>query len=697
MSELVSVKDLTVSFSGDDGNVVALDRINLSISLGKTVCLVGESGCGKTVTAKSLLRILDSRASIDDGEIIFQRVGGSTLDLASCSAKSTDLKAVQGSEISMIYQEPMSALSPLYKIGNQIVEVLRWHGTVDRKRAKSRAIEALRQVGLPNPARLFSSYSFELSGGMLQRTMIAMALVSNPRLLIADEPTTALDVTTQATILDLLRDLQRSREMSMLFITHDLGVVADIADEVVIMYLGVVVERGTVEQVLANPLHPYTKGLLSSLPGRRRGPLFNVPGTVPTLANRPVGCPFQDRCGSAMDICSRQMPVLKEFQSGQSVRCHGHLEGGAIELNSSRRGVGSPDAPREIDRTATPILRLEDVSKHFPVRSGIFGRQTGVLRAVNGVSFAVWEGETLGLVGESGCGKSTLGQTIIGLHKATTGKIEFRTEGATVDLAVLKDKALKRHWKDLRMVFQDPYSSLNPRMTVFDIIAEVMRVSDDFGTHGDIEARVMEIIGKIGFSREYLKRYPHAFSGGQRQRIGIARALASLPKVIIADEPVSALDVSVQAQILNLLKYLQEDLALTYIFISHDLSVVAHISDRVAVMYAGKIVELGKTDDIFDRPLHPYTHALIGAILEPNPKRGIKDERIRLEGNVPDPLNLPSGCPFEPRCRRATDICRAEDPPLAIEENERRIACHHPGTPFNDETGPMPSIATVGA
>lgn len=678
MKELVSIKDLSVSFNGDDGKVTALDRIDLSIPEGKTVCLVGESGCGKSVTARALLRTLDRNASLDNGEIHYRQRSGAVVDLAAYPKASSELKAIQGNEITMIYQEPMSYLSPLYTIGNQIVEVLLWHREISKAEARSRAIDILAQVGLPNPELRFSSYSFELSGGMLQRAMIAMALVTNPRLLIADEPTTALDVTTQATILDLMRRLQRERRMSMLFITHDLGVVANIADEVVIMYLGVVVEHGTVEQVLASPLHPYTQGLLAALPGKSRGPLFTIPGTVPTLANRPPGCPFHERCVHAADPCRRDLPWMTGVASGARVRCHGFLEGSGIDLTASRRVTSRTDVFRAIDRSVAPILRLESVSKHFSVRSGIFNRRTGTVEAVNDVSFDLWEGETLGLVGESGCGKSTLGRTIMGLHRATSGRVEYSVAGKMIDLTRLKERALRPYWKDLRMIFQDPYSSLNPRMTVFDIIAEVLRVNSDLGTRKDIEMRVSEVMEKIGFSRDFLKRYPHAFSGGQRQRIGIARALAPYPRVIIADEPVSALDISVQAQILNLLKDLQQDLGLTYIFISHDLGVVAHISDRVAVMYAGRIVELGETDDIFNRPYHPYTDALIGSILEPVPDRTTRSESQRLEGGVPDPLDLPSGCPFAPRCRHATEICQESNPELIMDENGRQLACHHP-------------------
>lgn len=670
MTSLLSVRDLSISFSGDDGKVTALDKVSFDIPAGKTVCLVGESGCGKSVTAKALLRILDHHASIDQGEMLYHRADGDVMDLVQGSATSKAIKSVQGNEISMIYQEPMTALSPLYTIGNQITEVLHWHGSYSKDEARARAIEVLGQVGLPNPEKRFDAYTFEMSGGMRQRAMIAMALVSNPRLLIADEPTTALDVTTQAIILDLMRDLQKQREMSMLFITHDLGVVADIADEVVIMYLGNVVERGTVDEILTNPQHPYTRGLLASLPGRQRGKLHTIQGTVPSLFDRPTGCAFQARCAQALPQCGVERPQLVDQPNGHGLRCFNPI----TEQTNDHTAVA--EAPRQIDRKGQPILRLRNVAKHFPVRGGLFNRVETHVKALNGVSLDLWQGETLGLVGESGCGKSTLGQTIMGLHSPSAGQITFAPYGTPTDLAGLSDKALRPHWKDLRMIFQDPNSSLNPRMTVFDIVAEVLRMGDDLTEKSAIEARVREIMTQVGFDPSFLKRYPHAFSGGQRQRIGIARALAPHPKLVIADESVSALDVSVQAQILNLMKELQDELGLTYIFISHDLSVVAHVSDRVAVMYAGRIVELGETAQVFDHPRHPYTEALLGAILEPTPRSQRDDDKLRLDGNVPDPLNLPPGCPFAPRCRYATEICEQKDPALTEMADGRALACH---------------------
>ncbi|AEV39819.1 Oligopeptide transport ATP-binding protein AppF (plasmid) [Pseudovibrio sp. FO-BEG1] len=699
MKPLINVTDLSVSFSGDDGKVTALDNISFSIPEGKTVCLVGESGCGKSVTAKALLRILDNHAAIESGRIEYQRADGDLLDLAQGPAKAKHIRAIQGNEISMIYQEPMTSLSPLYTIGNQIVEVLRWHTNLSFEEAKFQAIEMLRLVGIPSAADRFDSYTFELSGGMRQRAMIAMALICNPRLLIADEPTTALDVTTQAIILDLMRDLQKTRNMSMLFITHDLGVVADIADEVVIMYLGNVVEQGPVEQILTNPQHPYTKGLLASLPhtdGKRRARLNAIPGVVPSLQNRPKGCPFQDRCDHFVTgLCNEKLPELTAISGVQSVRCHGFgAQADLVPLHTSTSQVDDClHAPNPVDRSQAPILELQNVSKHFPIRSGFFNRQTGTVRSLNDVSLKIWRGETLGLVGESGCGKSTLGQTIIGLHKATTGKVMFRPEEEVVELTGKTDSQLRPYWADIRMVFQDPNSSLNPRMAVYDIIAEVLRVGQELKSTKDIEKRVLEVMDKIGFSKEFLKRYPHAFSGGQRQRIGIARALAPYPKVIIADEAVSALDVSVQAQILNLLKDLQEELNLTYLFISHDLSVVAHISDRVAVMYAGRIVELADTETIFNAPRHPYTEALMSAILEPVPNAHADDTRIRLEGNVPDPANLPKGCPFAPRCRYATSICESSDPSLGEISTDHMLACHHPDVVQNTPADQLEAMA----
>ncbi len=668
---LLRVRDLAVAFDTDSGRQRALDGLSFAIGHGETVCLVGESGCGKTVTAQTILRVLGPNAFIEAGMIDYLRADGSRVDLASLAERDRQLRSIRGNEISMIYQEPMSAMSSMYTIGNQISEVLVRHRRCSRADARRAAIATMDNVGIPEPERRFDAYTFELSGGLRQRAMIAQALVCEPRLLIADEPTTALDVTTQAVILDLLRELQRKHGMSMLFITHDLGVVAEIADHVVILYLGQVAEHGPVGPVLTDPQHPYTAGLLASMPSltlTAGGSLPAIPGTVPNLDERPSGCPFVTRCAQAIEtLCAVQPPAVADLGGGRYASCHLHSEGIPVKRNIA--GTAVPASPKSVDRTIPPLLSVRKLSTHFPIRTGLLNRNLRTVRAVNEVSFDLWPGETMGLVGESGCGKTTLAHTTVGLIRPTAGAIRYGDQ----DLAACVGGRRTR-WSEIRLVFQDPFGSLNPRMTAFDIVAEVLRVAGH--DRSTIDARVRQAFAQAGLPESFLMRYPHAFSGGQRQRIGIARALASRPRLLVADEPVSALDVSVQAQILNLLRDLQASLDLTYLLISHDLGVVANLSDRVAVMYAGRIVELAPARMLFETPRHPYTEALLSAVLSPDPRRK-KSERIRLSGAVPDLTRLPDGCAFAGRCPYATDRCHGELPPLAPAGRDRNVACHH--------------------
>ena len=668
---LLGIRDLAVAFAGDSGRQRALDGVSFDIRRGETVCLVGESGCGKTVTAKTILRVLGQNAFIEAGMVDYRRADGSRLDLAALPERDRRLRSIRGNEISMIYQEPMSAMSSMYTVGNQISEVLIRHRRCSRAEARRAAIATMGSVGMPEPERRFDAYTFELSGGLRQRAMIAQALVCEPRLLIADEPTTALDVTTQAVILDLLRDLQRERAMSMLFITHDLGVVAEIADRVVILYLGQVAEHGPVELVLTDPRHPYTAGLLASVPSltlTAGGALPAIPGTVPNLEDRPAGCPFVTRCAQAIEsLCASVPPDATDLGSGRYASCHLHAEG--IPVTRTIAGSTAPASPNGVDRSTPPLLSVREISTHFPIRTGMLNRTVRTVRAVSDVSFDLWPGETMGLVGESGCGKTTLAHTVVGLTRPTAGTIRYGDQ----DLAA-RAGAQRTRWSEVRLVFQDPFGSLNPRMTAFDIVAEVLRVAGH--DRPTIDARVRQAFDQAGLPESFLKRYPHAFSGGQRQRIGIARALASRPRLIVADEPVSALDVSVQAQILNLLRDLQASLDLTYLLISHDLGVVANLSDRVAVMYAGRIVELAPARALFETPRHPYTEALLSAVLSPDPRRR-RAERIRLRGTVPDLTRLPDGCAFAGRCPDATDRCESELPILEDAGRDGHAACHH--------------------
>ncbi len=679
---LLEIENLQAHFFTHEGVVKAVDGVSFNIPRGKTLCVVGESGCGKSVTARAILKIIDSPGRIVGGNIRFHPEPGSEINITDLKAQGKEIRAIRGKDITMIFQEPMSSLSPLYTIGNQIMEAIRWHMPVTKAEARERSIAALAKVGIPRPHELIDAYAFELSGGMRQRAMIAMALVCEPKLLIADEPTTALDVTTQLNILELIRDLQRDMGMSVMFITHDLGVVAKIADEVAVMYLGMVVEHGTVEATFNDPKHPYTRALLGSIPElstRKRARLNAIRGSIPHPLNRPKGCPFHSRCDFAVNgVCDASVPPLTPLPDGREVRCFLYGDPPLIEA----KDIVAPAMTEASDAERTPfvaeraLLDVNDLKMHFPMTSGFFNRVVGHVKAVDGVSFEIYEGETLGLVGESGCGKTTLGHSIMRLYQPTSGEIHYQSnESGDVDLARLNMRQLKPYRREIRMIFQDPQSSLNPRLPVIEIVGEALQVNG-IAKGQELEDRVKDLLQRVGLRAEYLHRYPHAFSGGERQRIGIARALAPYPKLVVADEAVSALDVSVQAQILNLLKDLQAEFGLTYLFISHALNVVAHISDRVAVMYVGKIVELATTDVIFARPQHPYTEALLSAVLKPDPSIRDDDSRIRLEGDVADPAHPPPGCAFHTRCRYAQERCKVDVPALRQTQTGHLVACH---------------------
>ena len=525
---LLRVRDLTVAFDTDSGRLRALDGVSFAIGDGETVCLVGESGCGKTVTAKTILRVLNQNAVIEAGTVDYRCADGDRVDLASLAERDRRLRSIRGNEVSMIYQEPMSAMSAMYTVGNQIAEVLVRHRRCSKAEARRATIATMRDVGIPDPERRVDAYTFELSGGLRQRAMIAQALVCEPRLLIADEPTTALDVTTQAVILDLLRELQRKRGMSMLFITHDLGVVAQVADRVAILYLGQVAEHGPADGVLTDPQHPYTAGLLASVPSLTLtggGDLPAIPGAVPSLDERSGGCPFAPRCTQAIKgLCEVAAPPVADLGSGRYASCHLHAEQVAVARTIA--APAAPVSPKRVDRSAPPLLSVRGLSTDFPVRAGMLNRTVRTVRAVNEVSFNLWTGETVGLVGESGCGKTTLAHTLVGLTRATAGTIRYGNQD------LVPQAGRREHWSEIRLVFQDPFGSLNPRMTAFDIVAEVLRVAGQ--DRATIDARVRQVFAQVGLAESSLKRYPHAFSGGQRQRIGIARVLAPGPRLIIA-------------------------------------------------------------------------------------------------------------------------------------------------------------------
>ena len=570
------------------------------------------------------------------------------------------MNRIRAREIAIVFQEPMTSLNPVYTIGDQIGEVIALHEGLSRRAVLERTIEMLALVQIPNPKRRVNDYPHQFSGGMRQRVMIAMALSCRPKLLIADEPTTALDVTIQAQILDLLQDMKSRFGMSIMLITHAMGVVAEVAQRVVVMYAGKVVEEAPVGQLFANPRHPYTQGLIRSIPridkaAVRKTRLQTIAGVVPRLINPPPGCRFAPRCNFATDECRLAQPELARDRTGTQGRVH---------------PCGS-DRPMSEPSMHEPLLRVSNLTKQFPLKGGLFGRQAGSVHAVDGVDFQVGHGETLGLVGESGCGKSTTGRCVLRLIEPTSGEIHF--EGKNV--RSLEADALRILRRDIQIIFQDPYASLNPRMNVGAIVGEALIIHRLTKTRRQFEERVVELLETVGLQADHMGRYPNEFSGGQRQRIGIARALAVEPKLIICDEPVSALDVSIQAQVINLLEDLQQKFGLAYLFIAHDLSVVEHISERVAVMYLGRIVETASARELYTSPRHPYTEALLSAVPIPDPK--VKRQRIRLAGEVPSPIAPPTGCHFHTRCPIAQfPRCSTEPPPLKQSAQGHWVACH---------------------
>ncbi len=571
---LLHIKDLQVTFRTEEAEVVAVDGINLTLFPGETVGVVGESGSGKSVTSLAAMRLIpDPPGKITSGAILYSG-RGETVDLLSLS--ENEMRSYRGNDIAMIFQEPMTSLNPVMKCGQQVSEAIVLHQKVSKKEARQKTIELFKEVLLPRPEAMYDAYPHQLSGGQKQRVMIAMALSCQPSVLIADEPTTALDVTVQKTILELLNELQTKRNMSVIFITHDLGVVAEIADRVVVMYRGNVVEEGNVQQLFENPQHPYTKGLLACRP-----PLDKRLKKLPVIA----------------DFLDRQEPTDNE----PTVKAVQHdLEYTSEEIAQHRKKLYEQE----------PLLSVRNLQKWFPVKKGLFNRTVDHIKAVDDVSFDVFPGETLGLVGESGCGKTTLGRTILKLTKPTSGEIWYRNRNIT-DFTAGEMRPMRKH---LQIIFQDPYSSLNPRLTVGDALMEPMKVHGILDSYRQRKDKVMELLEKVNLHPDHFRRYPHEFSGGQRQRIVIARTLTLNPEFIICDESVSALDVSVQAQVLNLLNDLKKEFNFTYIFISHDLSVVKFMSDRMVVMNGGKIEEMGIADEIYRHPKSPYTQRLIDAI-----------------------------------------------------------------------------------
>ena len=667
---LLDVQDLHVRFDTADGTLHAVRGVSFSVSRGQTLGIVGESGSGKSVTAQALLGLVPG-ADVT-GNAWFE---GS--DLLAMSGQQ--LREIRGQRISMVFQDPLTSLHPLYRLGWQLTEAMRAHGTVSRAAAHRRAIELLGMVGIPRPAERLDDYPHQFSGGMRQRVMIAMALALDPALIIADEPTTALDATVQAQVLELLVRLQGELGTSLVLITHDLGVVADLADQVMVMYSGRPVEQADRRAAYYEAHHPYTRGLLESIPvAGDTGRLRPIPGQPPSMLAEPPGCAFRPRCRFALDRCATEAPPLHSIGTAAGHLSACWLPDSAAGAVSRRIPVAAVSAPEpSAGAAAEPaLLELTSIVKHFPVRSAsVLTREHRFVHAVDGVSLQIRDGETLGLVGETGCGKSTLARCIARLQPVTSGKIVFDGQ----DITDLPARALREVRREVQMVFQDPYGSLNPRRRIGAIVGEPLAVHGLERGRGRRD-RVQELMAMVGLNPEHYNRYPSEFSGGQRQRAGIARALAVSPKLLICDEPVSALDVSVQAQVINLLEDLQAQLDLTCIFISHDLGVVEHVSDRVAVMYLGQIVELASADALYREPRHPYAAALLSAASVTDPDLARKRQRLTIEGDIPSPVDPPSGCRFHPRCPRAQDRCRVEEPLLvpAPLDPGHFTACHFP-------------------
>ena len=706
MTRLLELDDLQTRIRLRSGTVRAVDGLTLDVDAGETLGIVGESGCGKTMAAMSIMRLLPRGGYIAGGEI---RLNGR--DLVKLS--DAELRQVRGNEIGMVFQDPMTSLNPTMTIGRQVAEVVRTHREVSKGKATERATEVLDLVGLPRPAERIGDYPHQLSGGLRQRVMIAMALACDPKLLIADEPTTALDVTIQAQILDLLDRIKRELGMGIILITHDMGVIAGRADRVAVMYAGRKVETAETVQLFTHVRHPYTEALLASIPQLDQDStqeLYSIPGIPPDLRKPPLACRFAPRCAFATERCRREDPLLAGDDPHHPYACFhprnasasamGEL--GASLLAQAERNktlmasfgqelelLETAAEPRlaeaaQANGTSEFILEFREVTKEFTVTAGaILRKRIGEVHAVTEVNLAVKPGETFGLVGESGCGKTTLGRIGVGLEVPTGGQVLFNG----TDLGSLKPAVFRELRRDLQFMFQDPYSSLDPRMRVKEIISEPLEIARR-GTPKERVETVRRLLDEVGLAYDAIHRYPHEFSGGQRQRLGLARALALNPKVIVADEPVSALDVSIRSQILNLMRRLQASHGLTYVVISHDLSVVKYLADRIGVMYLGRLVEVGPAQEIYEKPAHPYTAGLLEAIPVPNPEvaRGRK-HRVAVRGELPSPVDPPSGCRFRTRCPRAQDKCAEVVPQLRRFGDQHVAACHYPMQP------PLPEAA----
>ena len=660
---ILQVRDLSVDFRTLRGPVHALRNVTFDVPQNRIVGVLGESGCGKSTLINTVTRLLAANANIAGGEVIFD--GRNLVQLSQ-----PELQSLRGEKISMVFQDPMTAQNPVISVGRQMTDILYRRDDLSTRQKRDLATGMLHKVGISDPEERMDQFPHEFSGGMRQRISIAMALMMNPALFIADEPTTALDVTMEAQFIHLLRELQKDIGCSVLFISHNLGLIAELCDDVVVMYAGEVVEKGPITNIFFNSRHPYTRSLMDCDPAQvldRTATLPTIPGRLPNLLNVPRGCIFRDRCAHATDICSDTTPPIEFVGDTHSVACHHQAE--LVNIPPATHAA----APQR-GKAPGLLLDVEGLHVRYPT-GGLFRRVFSPkaprhLDAVVDVGLEIRKGQTYGLAGESGSGKSSLGRAILGLTPAHQGTVRFQGK----ELLDLSESELKPLRREMSMMFQDPVASLSPRQKVRNLVMEPFEIHGANGT--DLEQEAEAIFDMVGLNRDFFGRYAHELSGGQARRVGVARALALRPKLIIADEPTAGLDVSVQGEILNLLSELQSELGLTYLIISHNLPVLRHVSDRIGIMYLGRLVEQGEADRIFTRPAHPYTRALLDGIPRPDPRK--RRKLLSIAGEIPSLSNRPQGCEFHPRCASATDLCRKVAPTPTSTGNDHQVSCHHP-------------------
>ena len=676
MSHLLEINSIQTSFQMDGRRVRAVDGISMYLDRGEIIGIVGESGSGKSVTMLSMLQLIASPGRVESGQVYLEGVedkSGKPVNILDYPANSPEMRQIRGGRISMIFQEPMTSLNPVLTIGYQIQENIMLHLKLGKDEARKRTIEMLKMVNIPDAEQRYGYYPQQFSGGMRQRIMIAMAMSCNPDILIADEATTALDVTTQAQILEMIRDIAKKTDTAVVIVTHNLGIVARFAERIYVCYSGSVMETSDARGIFKEPQHPYTRSLIRAIPrldDPRDRVLVPINGLPPNPALRPDYCPFYDRCEYRLEKCrSQNKPDLKKVSEGHFAACcltGDELAAKEQEIrNRPRKETQKKETNQEV------CLDVDNVRKYFPIFKGIMRKKIGEVKAIEEISFRVRKGETLGIVGESGCGKTTLARCIMCVYEPEEGRIVF--EGK--DIAHLGEKELRPYRPKTAMIFQDPFSSLDPRQTAGAIVGEALKLHHLVRDAAEYKERVDQLFRLVGLDPGLKERVPHEFSGGQRQRIGIARALSSNPSLIICDEPISALDVSIQAQIINLLEELQARLGISYLFIAHDLAVVKHISDRILVMYLGRVVEIAQCDELYENALHPYTRALLSAVPVADPEVEAAREAVVIRGEVPSLTNRPKGCPFHDRCEFATDQCGEKVPALKTLENGHQVAC----------------------